>query len=205
MVWYASYGSNLHRDRFLHYLRGGVHDETGTGHRGARDPQPPQADRPVRLPYPVYFAGRSRRWSGGGVAFLGHDRQTPSPTLSRAYLLTVGQLEDVLSQESGRDPEPLDVDAVVRAGAHAAGDGYYDRVLHCGDHDGVPVLTFTSLRPMPAEALAAPAAAYLRTIARGLRDSHRLGLAEIVAYLLTLVGVAPDWDADSLTAALEDD
>ncbi len=201
MVWYASYGSNLHRDRFLHYLRGGTHTGTGIGHRGARDPQPPRADRPVRVPFPLYFAGRSRRWAGG-VAFLDHARTTPAPTLSRAYLMTVAQLEDVLSQESGRETEPLDVDAVVEAGALTVGEGYYDLVLHCGSHRGIPVMTFTSPRPMPVEDLAAPSIDYLRHISHGLRDSHRIGLDEIVRYLLTLEGVTPAWDAESLADAL---
>ena len=69
LVWYVSYGSNLHRARFSSYLEGGRMPGGLRADHGCRDPSPPLADAALHLDLPLYFSGESRVW-GGGVAFL---------------------------------------------------------------------------------------------------------------------------------------
>ena len=87
------------------------------------------------LPGAFYFAGASRQWGGGGVAFYDHDAEG-GPTAARAYLITAAQFADVAAQEMHRvslDGDPLEevvighlaagrrraIDAAVKAGAAA--------------------------------------------------------------------------------------
>ena len=44
LVWYVSYGSNLHRDRFQSYLEGGRMPGGLRADAGCRDPSEPVAD-----------------------------------------------------------------------------------------------------------------------------------------------------------------
>ena len=69
-VWYASYGSNLLRRRFMTYIQGGTPEGAAEGQVGCTDPTPPLDDRPVRIPHRLFFAGRSVKWENGGVAFI---------------------------------------------------------------------------------------------------------------------------------------
>ncbi len=120
------------------------------------------------LPGTLVFSGRSRVW-GGGMAF--HDLTGPGTVVARAYRLTFGQLSDLVSQESrhpvGRDlargRPPMAPGARRRRSTR--------RWRHLGERDGLPMLTLTSRRPLD---VAAPSAAYLRTILRGLHEVDRL-------------------------------
>ncbi|MEO7752218.1 MAG: histone deacetylase, partial [Terracoccus sp.] len=67
-VWYAAYGSNLSRSRFVHYLSGGRPPGASRTYAGARDPRDPLGDVPLTLDGQVYFAWESPTW-GGGIAF----------------------------------------------------------------------------------------------------------------------------------------
>jgi len=68
-VWYASYCSNLKSARLLSYITGGQPPGSVSTNPGCHDPSPPLDVRPITLPYELYFAGHSRTWGGGGVAF----------------------------------------------------------------------------------------------------------------------------------------
>ena len=57
-IWYACYGSNINRSRFMDYIE------------GCTDTTPPVEDRPFEFDHPVFFAGKSLRWGGKGKAFL---------------------------------------------------------------------------------------------------------------------------------------
>lgn len=176
-VWYASYGSNLSRDRFVRYLEGGTPVGGARRYLGARDRTPPSGDRPFVLPYRLRFGGASRTW-GGGMAFV--DTATPGRALARLYRLSAGQFADVHAQENGGDAEPADLVALAPGQGVRAADGNYPMVVCAGHVDDAPVFTFTCEQlPRPAS----PAHAYLRTIASGLAEAHRLSRAAIVAYL----------------------
>ena len=198
-VWYAGYGSNLDPDRFGRYLRGGrPHGATRTD-PGARDRAYPLDIRAFTMPGRLTFAWESPTW-GGGIAF--HEPDGDGPVLACAYLVTAGQLSDVLEQEMWREPgADHDLSEVVSARRHVLGPGRYETLHLAGELDGRPVVTF-STSDVEALGVRAPAAPYVATIARGLRRTHGLGDDEIVDYLLACRGVEPDWDRASLAAAV---
>lgn len=199
-IWYASYGSNCHSARFDAYLRGTRADGAIRTERGARDPSPPMRSEPCWLPTTVRFVGESTKWGGGGIAFLdhpGHGRPT-SRAPGRRYLITRGQFDDVVAQESRRDHAPIPVEELEPGEVTVLGDGFYDGLLRLEAIDGVPAATFTSPRQLSDRATNPPTAAYLGNILRGLLEVHTLGLAELVDIILEAPGVADGWDADSL-------
>lgn len=176
-VWYASYGSNLSRQRFEHYLLGGTPAGGRRRYLGSADRAPPQADRPFDLPYRLRFGGASRTW-GGGMAFI--ETTARGHTLARLYRISGQQFGDVHGQENGGDARPADLATLGPGQRVRAGGGNYPMIMCCGHVDSVPVYTFTAEHvPTPA----APAPAYLRTIATGLAEAHGLTVSQIVAYL----------------------
>ena len=187
-VWYASYGSNLDRDRFLCYLRGGRPQGATRTYPGARDTTHPLGDVPLELPGQVYFGWHSPTWDGG-VAF--YDVTTPSQALARAYLITEGQFADVAAQEMHRDPgQDLDLSTVIEERQHSLGPGRYESLHLVGELEGHPVLTFT--HPEAAEP-------YLSMVARGLREAHEHTDDALVDYLLDCPGVSPHWSREQVT------
>jgi hypothetical protein len=195
-VWYASYGSNLSRERFLTYLRGGRPPGATRTYPGARNQAAPADDCPLTLPGQVFFGWHSPTW-GGGIAF--YDADSAGATLARAYLLTDQQFADVAAQEMHREPgSDLDLTHVLRDTRHDTGPGRYESLHLVGELDGHPVLTFTTPEPDVLQRNS-PTAAYLTTIAAGLRESHGLDVEAIVDYLLECPGVAPAWDPDALS------
>ena len=100
-LWYASYGSNMERDRFHCYLAGGCPPGATRTYPGARDRTLAGDPQPVRLDGSVYFAWQSPTW-GGGIAF--YDPDAPGQSIGVAYPLTLGQFSDVAAQEMHREP-----------------------------------------------------------------------------------------------------
>ena len=132
---------------------------------------------------------------------MDHVRTAGTATLARAYLITHGQLEDVVAQESRRDTTPIDVSAVGR-GVTRLGAGRYDTLAHCGELEGRPLVTCTSAGPLAESEPQAPGAVYLQLVARGLRQAHRLDVAATVDYLLARPAVATTWTRQTLGAQI---
>lgn len=200
-VWYAAYGSNIERERFRLYLDGGTHPLTGRVTPGCRDRTGPADDRAIELPHPVLFARHSLGWDGA-IAFL--DSDTPGRALGRAWLITPDQLLDVMAQECGREPGTMPEGALHDIGPDrhtvaAVPEGWYGRLVWCGDLDGVPILTCTADWALRDEVPAPPSSTYLSTIARGLAE---LGhpRRRIVDYLGGLAGVQPTWTPTDIGA-----
>jgi hypothetical protein len=145
------------------------------------------------------FAWESPTW-GGGIAF--HEPDADGTVLTCAYLVTAGQLSDVLEQEMWREPgADLDLTELLETRRHVIGPGRYETLHLAGELDGRPVVTF-STSDVDALGLRPPAPPYVATIARGLRRTHELGDDEIVDYLLACRGVQPAWDRASLLEAV---
>ena len=190
-VWYASYGSNLSRDRFLHYLDGGRPEGASRTYPGARDSTQPEDDRALTLPGEMFFAWTSPTW-GGGIAF--YDADSPGPTLARAYLVSEQQFADVAAQERRELPgEDLDLTHVLTHSRHHLGPGHYEALHLVGELEGLPVLTFTAPDPLVLQRNS-PTSAYLATLVTGLRETHDLTDPEIADYLLGRPGIGPEWD-----------
>lgn len=226
-VWYASYGSNLHRDRFLAYLCGGRPPGASRTYPGCTDCALPLADAPIRWPGRLHFATRSSVW-GGGIAFAddpvadaGDGAAGPTQVLGRAYLITVEQFDQVVHFENqGRHAHEAPFTPLLEAMAHgryASGPGAYETLWHLGDRDGAPVVTFTA--PFSLEAAAhgehhlvrdgrrqrvrvcRPTAPYLRMIGRGLAEAFGLNAGEQADYLRACPGAA-DWGRADLIREL---
>ena len=92
----------------------------------------------------VSFAGASLVW-GGGIAFF--DTYTDGELAVRAYLVTFGQLSDVVAQEVRR---PACADMVLDSGVDRwpvpTEHDVYDTLVHVGDRDGLPMFTITSCK-----------------------------------------------------------
>ncbi|MFC6288404.1 histone deacetylase [Nocardioides sp. GCM10027113] len=190
-VWYAGYGSNLDPVRFRCYLEGGRPPGARRTYPGTRDGRPARAQVPYRLRGSLVFAGVSTAW-GGGLALLDH--RGDEVVLCRAYLLTRRELVDVLEQEMRREPgsdhdlaPALAPDA--EGSCHVVGPGRYETVHRVGELGGHPVVTL-GCDDVRAHAPRPPAPAYLATIARGLRVTHGLSVADVVDYLARCRGIA---------------
>jgi len=175
LVWYAAYGSNLERARFLRYLQG---DDT---HVGARDRTAPRASARARLDHALGFGHTSARW-GGGVAYLQAEPGS-GEALARLWLVGVDQFADVWAQENRAAPGDVEI-ALGPVGISARGVDLsaspYGRLLRWPARGGMPVVGFTSAVP-PGENR--PSAAYLAAMARGLSDGCGLAPEAIAAYL----------------------
>jgi hypothetical protein len=114
---------------------------------------------------------------------------------ARAYLLTFGQLSDVVSQEVRR---PVGNDLSLDSGVDhqwPTKSHVYETFLRLEDRGGLPMFTITSLQnldPTP------PSAAYLRTMLNGLGEAFGWTEDARVQYLLRSRGVTPTWSASGL-------
>ncbi|MGW9076481.1 histone deacetylase [Streptomyces kronopolitis] len=205
-LWYAAYGSNMHRERLTAYLAGGRPAGGLRTYPGCRDPRPPARTAAVMLPGLLYFATESQVWTGGRAFY---DPAAPSgapdpPELpAQAYLLTAGQFSDLVAQEMDREPgEDLDLTPVLTHGRARIGPGRYETLVCAGLLDGPPVLTFTA--PWHREDIApnAPSAAYLRHIGAGILAAHGWSVHRTARYLAERPGAAGHWSAGEIAALL---
>jgi len=170
-VWYAGYGSNLSRQRFLCYLAGGKPTFGMREHKGSRDATAPAENRLLVITHSLYFAlpegsTRTENWGVGGVAFIDPEGDRDTKTICRMWRITREQYEDVRVQE---------------------GLSWYDKEIVLGKAEGLPILTVTHSRRLGH--LVAPSAAYLRTIAVGLRETAGLSDEEIADYFRHKPGI----------------
>jgi hypothetical protein len=114
---------------------------------------------------------------------------------ARAYLLTFGQLSDVVAQEIRR---PVGTDISLDGAADRRwlmNSRTYETLLRLPDRDGLPMFTITSLRKTVATT---PSASYLHVMLDGLGEAFGWSAHARAQYLLRASGVAPAWNADRL-------
>lgn len=195
-VYYASYGSNLNRDRFMSYIEGGRPPGSSRKYDGCVDTTAPTDDIPIRFAGSrPHFALTSRVWRGG-IAFIDAQKGESAVGLGRAYNISIEQFDQVVNQENGglgKKAPAVPLDEALKTGRAVTGEGAYETVLHIGDYNGAPVLTFTapfSTRDamvheghivragvkMPVRTNK-PSAAYVRMIGGGLQETF--GMDEV--------------------------
>ena len=181
LVWYVAYGSNLCEARFRCYLTGGSPDgSTSRRYPACTAGAEVLADRAVRVPHRLYFARASRNWSGGAVAFLDLRRVGEDPTYGRARLVTLDQLDHLVTEENAGHATSVPVSALRRGPTDLRADGWYRTLLPLGELDGLPAVTLTG-RPKPHRR---PDPAYLATLRAGLAEAWPdLAPAAVDAYL----------------------
>lgn len=199
-VWYASYGSNMRRDRLACYLEGGRPAGGALTYRGCRDPRPPEASVALELRGALYFATESAAWTGGRAFY---DPDAPGRVLARAHLITAGQFSDVAAQEMYREPgRDLDLTEVLSLGRSSVGNGRYETLVSPGALDGVPVLTFTAPWGLRDIAANSPSAAYLTHLATGLLEAGAGDALAVARYLAGCSGTAGQWTAEDIVALM---
>ncbi|MBF6138249.1 histone deacetylase [Nocardia otitidiscaviarum] len=203
-MWYAAYGSNLHAARLAYYLEGGTPPGTGHTYPGFRDRTPPLKTAPLTLPGTVFFTWESPVWTGGVAFYAAQPLPSwPTGTAARGYLITEQQFSDLHTQEMYRIPgeaPDLNLNEVLDTGRVQLGLGRYETLVHVGDYDGFPILTFTAPWDLKEVKLNRPSTRYLSMLAAGLRESHRWDGVAIFDYLANLPGIRDVWDPSELHA-----
>lgn len=188
-LYYTSYGSNMLEERFSAYIDGGTYN--GTWHPGSHDPTPPQDATSILLDHPTYYAWYSSRWNGG-ISFL--DYNTPGASIGRSYLISSGQFDDVVAQESGslltQAPPQVNLDKTIKRTVKEDDNRLYGTLVHVGDHNNRPIFTFTTNSNIPenlaeehwSAGMEPPSPEYLRVIGRGLEENHGYDIEKQTTY-----------------------
>lgn len=85
MIWYACYGSNINKERFMRYIN------------SCTDTTEPTEAMPFEIPYDIYFFGRCSIWSGKGVAYLDDTKEGHS--YGKIYKVTKEQFREIKRME----------------------------------------------------------------------------------------------------------
>mgnify|MGYP001821802796 CR=1 FL=1 len=201
-IWYASYGSNVLKARFLAYIRGGRPPGTNFVQVGCSDSTPPSHDHGVLILHDLYFAEASRNWEDAGIAFLDPKEDKLAKTLGRMYLITAEQFREVVLQENGyRQMDVdlgMDLDKTIQEGSSELREGLYRTLLFLGEEAGHPIFTFTAAGGVDEQLLNPPGPLYLAIIARGLRETFGLSDAGIVEYFQDRLGIKGFLPAEEL-------
>ncbi len=187
-VWYACYGSNLQEERFTCYISGGRPEGSFRTYTGCTNKTSPAATKPIEIKAELYFAKRSKTWSGGGAAFIRPDEN--SITLGKMYLIATDQFSELVKQEIRfkGNLEP-DLTLAVKSGfLITKPETWYGKILHLGHEEGLPIFTFTNIDFLETE-INAPNEHYLKKIILGLRETYQLKEDQILNYLSSKKGI----------------
>ena len=97
-VWYACYGSNISKRRFMRYIN------------KCEDQTEPVESRPYEFNHNIFFAKSSSIWENGAVAFLDADHK--GRAYGRIYKITLEQFIEVQAMEGEKYQRKLEFDAV---------------------------------------------------------------------------------------------
>lgn len=190
-VWYASYGSNLSRKRFMCYIEGGTPEGSSRKEDGCRDNTPPEKDKPIKIPFPLYFKCISNKWNGGGVAFIGLEIEPKNRTLGRMYLITRQQFIDIVKQENNMKELPdINFEKGHKEGSQKLFNKPYGEIICLGEESRHPIYTFTSPSCEEGIIYSPPTDGYLKTIVEGLQQTYNLSNEQIAEYLIKKKGVS---------------
>ncbi len=194
LVWYACYGSNLYKKRFLYYIKGGRPEGSTKCYKGCSDKSVPREDKRRTIPYELYFSKESPSWDNMGVAFIKSEKDKSVGTLGRMYLIKKDQFAEVLSQESARDPDdaPIKIDfetAISKGSSMVPGISWYGRIIYLGSERGYPILTCTATWTDEKIELNRPGEKYLKCIIKGIKETYEYRDNEVTEYLKELSGI----------------
>ena len=191
-VWYASYGSNLLQERFSCYISGGTPRGAHRTYPGCTDTSAPIASKKIKINAELYFARRSKTWSGGGAAFLKPELDNNANTFGRMHLITVEQFIELVKQEIRLEGElSIDFNKAVKETILDLNrpDSWYNKLLFLGTEEGHPIFTFTNMEFLTKE-INPPNEHYLKIIIEGLKEAHDLSPSEIEDYLRVKKGIS---------------
>ncbi|XP_050225527.1 histone deacetylase 5-like [Mercurialis annua] len=199
-IWYATYGSNMWKSRFLCYIQGGQVEGMKKPCSGSMDTRLPKDILWKTFPHRLLFGRESTlTWGPGGVAFLHPERSSDEKTHICLYRITLEQFNDVLLQEnvSSYDMSSPVIDlaslqSVVDQGSISLEifkKGWYHNVVYLGQEKDIPILTMTCSLPHIASfksneiPLRAPCKEYANTLVRGLVEGGQLSEEEAMDYI----------------------
>ena len=186
-VWYASYGSNLLRERFMCYIKGGRPEGSTSTYKGCSNKEPPIGDKRITIPHELYFAKESDIWENKGVAFIRSTKDHHAQTLGRMYLITRKQFTQVVRQENSRGSKDtsiqIDFETAVKNGESLIPPCWYGRIIFLGNEDGYPIFTFTARWEYDEIIPNPPGEEYRGIIEKGLKEAYGMSDEEITAYL----------------------
>uniref|UniRef100_A0A8I6WQ53 histone deacetylase n=1 Tax=Hordeum vulgare subsp. vulgare TaxID=112509 RepID=A0A8I6WQ53_HORVV len=208
-VWYASFGSNMWKPRFLCYIEGGKVNGMRISCFGSHDTSPPRGTMWRTVPHRLFF-GRSSTpaWGTGGVAFLNPEINYNAESYVCMYKITLEQFNDVLFQENslvkdnsedGKLESPssplIGLSEIESVSSNKAlhlepiKGSWYSNVLYLGEEDGLPILTMTCSSAAVARhksgelPLAPPSETYSATLIKGLVEGKQLDANEAASYI----------------------
>lgn len=158
-ILYAVYGSNLCRERFYIYIKGGKFK--GNSYQGCKDQTEPENYGNRFVPYRLYFAKESSKWHKKGVAFLTCEKEENKEyhVLVRLWKITKEQFDCIWRQE---------------------GKSFYHSKLYLGEKEGLEIYTLTGCW---LEERNRPAEEYLNWIRIGLKETIVWTDKEIEKYI----------------------
>ncbi|WRX17370.1 Histone deacetylase domain - like 3 [Theobroma cacao] len=202
-IWYATFGSNMWKSRFLCYIEGGQVEGMKKSCSGSMDRNPPKDILWKTCPHSLFF-GRdfTQTWGPGGVAFLHPQSNSHNKTYMCLYRITLEQFNDVLLQENVPDHDlssPLfDLNAlnsIPNEGSFSVEAvkvlqrGWYHSVVYLGKENDIPILTMTcplsTIEKFKSGEipLQAPCKEYADTLVRGLVEGNQLSEEEARTYI----------------------
>ncbi|XP_010036766.2 histone deacetylase 5 isoform X1 [Eucalyptus grandis] len=199
-IWYATFGSNMWKPRFLCYIEGGQVDGMQKPCSGSMDKSPPKEILWKTFPHRLFFGRESTRaWGLGGVAFLHPESKDEDIVHMCLYKITLEQFNDVLLQENvssyGMSSPFFDLtslDCSKEKGSidlEAVKNSWYHNVVYLGMEQDIPILTMTcnmsDIKNFKSGKfpLRAPSEDYANTLIRGLVEGGQLSEEEAMSYI----------------------
>lgn len=197
-VWYASFGSNMWKPRFLCYIEGGQVEGMQKQCSGSMDRSPPKDLTWKSIPHRLFFGrDHTQTWGPGGTAFIHPESSVAEKAYVCMYKITLEQFNDVLFQENFSscyvNTPWFNLEALnaIRSSSCISIDkgGWYHNVVFLGEEQGIPILTMTcdlddvmafKTGKIPQRA---PAKEYANTLIRGLSEGGQLSEPEAKAYI----------------------
>ena len=203
-VWYASYGSNLLRERFLCYIQGGQPIGSKRNYIGCKDKSEPVSEAAIILNYDLYFAKTSSNWQDGGVGFIKTQLNSNIITYGYMYLITKEQFCDVVKQEiQSKNRITIDFEtAIIKGNLIFLPGSWYGNLIFIDYKNDYPIFTFT--HEIDIKLTVAPSKEYLTMIISGLIKTHKLSVQEIRRYLLSKEGVNENYIEEQLIKMTSD-
>lgn len=155
---YAAYGSNLLKERFLFYIKGG--DYAGRHYNASEDKSEPESLGWIYVPHRLFFAKKSSRWDNKGIAFLSckKEENKDNGAVVRLWKISKQQFQDLQNQEGN----------------------WYNKILLLGKNDGLEIKTITGCYENEKQQ---PSDKYLEIIKAGLKETTNWDDKSIKRYL----------------------
>ena len=202
LVWYAVYGSNLHEDRFMCYIKGGKPSGSNKDYEPCNDISNPVKTLQYKINYELIFSKNSKTWQNGGVAFINKIKNYEQNTYAKLYLITKEQFNHIAKGEtSSTERINIDFENTISTGSSVFKQhSWYGMALYIGEIEGYPILTLTSEYEL--KDFKKPSSDYLSQIIKGLKETHSISHDDIFEYLKSKNGILKEYLDSELSSII---